>query len=87
MQIDPGKVPSNLRAVIHLAEKFGIADDGYRLERIQQATPDEILLLKETIQQVDDYLDEWLAGPEADGEEFSDEYIAFSAMRMAADES
>jgi hypothetical protein len=30
-------------------------------------------------------LDEWLAGSEADKSGFTDEYIAFSALRMTAD--
>jgi hypothetical protein len=34
---------------------------------------------------VDDALDEWFAGPEADDPHPSDEYVAFSAMRMVAD--
>ena len=34
----------------------------------------------------DDALDSWLAGPESDGPTFSDAYIVFSALRMAADE-
>jgi hypothetical protein len=33
----------------------------------------------------DGALDEWLAGLEADGLNFSNEYIAFSAMRRGAD--
>jgi hypothetical protein len=33
----------------------------------------------------DDAFDEWLAGPETDGPVFSDEYTAFSALRMVAD--
>lgn len=32
----------------------------------------------------DDAMDEWLGVPEADAQEPSDEYVAYSAMRMAA---
>ena len=41
--------------------------------------------LKDVVDQFDAALDDWLAGPEADGPTFSEEYIAFSALRRAAD--
>jgi len=47
--------------------------------------PDEVKKnLKATIMEFDHSLDDWLAGPEADSPTPSKEYIAFSAMRMAA---
>jgi hypothetical protein len=78
-------VPPNLRDLIPLAERFGISDDLYREKSVSAATPIEIAHLKAAIAMYDEDLDEWLAGPEARGPEFSVEYIAFSAMRMAAD--
>jgi hypothetical protein len=41
--------------------------------------------MKDAVEKYDSEFDLWLAGPEAAGPEYSDEYIAFSALRMAAD--
>lgn len=49
------------------------------------ASAAQVSELKRAVQDADAALDAWLAGPEAAGPDFSDEYIAFSAMRMAAD--
>ena len=51
----------------------------------QLDAPVGIALAEVPIEQNEDALDEWLAGPEAAGPQFSQEYLAFSAMRMAAD--
>lgn len=85
MPLNPEKVPRELRELIPLAEEFGISDDGYRWKKIKKTKPKELDTLKRVIEENDDELDRWLAGPEADGQDFSDEYIAFSALRMAAD--
>lgn len=78
-------VPLRLRHLIPLAEEFGVTDDLEREHFILATPPDKIALLKSAVAEHDDDLDEWLAGPEADSFPFSNEYIAFSAMRMAAD--
>jgi hypothetical protein len=41
--------------------------------------------LKWVVVKFDDQLDSWLAGPMAQSASPTDAYIAFSAMRMAAD--
>ena len=78
-------VPSNLRHLAPLAKRWGISDDGYRADALKAATPQELGQLKGAVSDHDDLLDEWLAGPEAAGPYFTDEYIMYSAMRMAAD--
>ena len=83
--LDPKRVPEPLRALIPLAEKFGISDDLIRDDFFAKTPKPELAKLKRTLAQYDDLFDKWLAGPEADGPEFSDEYIAFSAMRMGVD--
>lgn len=55
-----------------------------REDRIAKAAPEELAALT-AINRYEDELDDWLAGPEADSPAPSAEYIAFSAMRMAAD--
>ena len=85
IKLDPNRVPEQLRKLIPLAEKFGISDDLIREDFFAKTPNGELRKLKRTLAQYDDLLDEWLAGPEADGPVFSDEYIAFSAMRMGVD--
>ena len=83
--IDPQHVPTALRHLIPLAQKFGVSDDLARETIVSSASKAEIEALKQAVQANDALLDTWLAGPEAAGPCFSNEYIAFSAMRMAAD--
>ena len=85
IHISPQDIPSRLRILIPLAEKFGVSDDLSRETLIRHATEEERQRLKAAVRESDDELDVWLAGPEADGPNHSDGYIAFSAMRKAAD--
>lgn len=87
--LNPQNIPSHLRhrllPLADLVKQFGLTDDGERLRALKLASPDEIARLRRAILDHNDAFDEWLAGPEADGPEYSDEYIAYSAVRMAAD--
>jgi hypothetical protein len=85
IKLDPLRVPERLRKLVPLAEKFGIADDLIREDFFAKTPKGELDKLKRTLAEYSDLFDEWLAGPEADGPEFSDEYVAFSAMRMGVD--
>jgi hypothetical protein len=85
IRLDPKRVPELLRELIPLAEKYGISDDLIREDFFAKTPKRELTKLKRTLAKHHDLLDEWLAGPEADGPGFSDEYIAFSAMRMGID--
>lgn len=84
-RLDPAMIPPALRELIPLAERFGITDDVGRELLVLSASPEEIANLKTAIALHEDDLDAWLAGPEADAPTVSAEYLAFSAMRMAAD--
>lgn len=85
VELDRAKIPKQFWELIPYAEFWGIADDSAR-EQLLSDAPSEILQnLKQVVQEFDNALDEWLAGPEADNPEPSDEYIAFCAMGMAAD--
>lgn len=85
VDFDSKDVPENLRGLIPYASFWGIADD-WKREQLVEAAPEH---LKASLQQLiavnDDALDDWLAGDEASSLNPSDAYIAFSAMRMAAD--
>ena len=78
-------IPVELWPLIPYAEVWGISDDLCREELVNKAPRMAIDDLSSAIEQFDDEMDEWLAGDEADNESPSEEYIAFSAMRMAAD--
>ena len=84
-RLAPQKVPETLRHLIPIAEYWGILDDVERERKVREAMSQEIEELKKVIAEHDDALDEWLAGPEANATTYSNEYLAFSAMRMAAD--
>ena len=80
------KVPAGLRGLIPFAEYWGVGDDLIRQDMIAQASPTVLAELKQLVLEHEDLLDEWLAGPEADDPmNLSEEYLAFSAMRQAAD--
>jgi hypothetical protein len=83
--LNPEKVPPELRSLIPLAEQFGIADDLIREDVVSRTPADELVAMRRAVEEQGDAFDHWLAGPEAEGPEFSDEYIAFSVLRMAAD--
>lgn len=85
IKLNKNDVPKALWPLIPYAETWGIADDFIRGKVIKQ-TPKNILdNFKYIITQFEDELDDWLAGPEADKENPTLAYIAFSAMRMAYD--
>jgi hypothetical protein len=78
-------VPQNLRLLVPYAHIWGLVDDSQR-RAVLENTPELLRCnLKWVIDHFDEQLDEWLAGPKAANGNPSDAYIAFSAMRMAAD--
>jgi len=85
VHINSGRVPPTLHSLIPYAAIWGISDDLER-ENLVESAPrvarEDLIRLVDAFQ---DELDEWLAGPEADEGNPSDEYVAFSAMRMARD--
>jgi hypothetical protein len=85
VDFDTIDVPEKLWPLIPYASFWGLADDLEREQLVDSAPP----RLKESLQRLiaanDDALDEWLAGPQATDPKPSGAYIAFSAMRMAAD--
>jgi hypothetical protein len=85
LRLDRTKVPQQLWPLLPYAEFWGFADDWTRQDLVEQAPPDVQRNLKAVVSTFDDAFDDWLAGPEAAGPNFSEEYIAFTALRMAAD--
>jgi hypothetical protein len=83
--VNTRNVPAELRHLIPLAKHFGVTDDTERERLVKASSSAEIAQLKQAVITHDDLLDTWLSGPECKGPIYSDEYIMFSAMRMAAD--
>ena len=83
--VNLGKIPNELHCLIPLARYFGIPDDVEREKRVRTSTLESLQQLRAAVIEHDYLLDAWLAGPEATASHFSDEYVMFSAMRMAAD--
>jgi hypothetical protein len=77
-------VPEVLHALIPLAEKWGVvADDWEPREILEEVPREEIEDLVECVSpHVDSTFNEWLAGPEAEGPEFTVAYLAFTDLRM-----
>ena len=83
--VDPRNVPRGLRPFIPYAQLWGISDDYDREQFVMTAPKIATEDLVAIVRSIDDELDEWLAGEEALSDSPSNEYVAFSAMRMAAD--
>jgi hypothetical protein len=83
--LDPSAVPPALRHLIPLAERFGISDDLIREDVVVQSPAADLAAMRSAVEAHNDAFDEWLAGPSADGPDFSPEYIAFTCLRMTAD--
>jgi hypothetical protein len=79
------RVPEKFRRLSPYAEFWGISDDLLRESLVMWAPAEARQNLKAVVAAFDNALDEWLAGPEADDPYPSDEYVAFTALRMAAD--
>ncbi len=85
IKLDPSKVPPRFWHLLPYAELWGVADDCLRENLVTDAPSAVRQNLRDVVMPFDRALDDWLAGPEADTPEPSEEYIAYSAMRMAAD--
>jgi hypothetical protein len=84
LRLDRRNIPEKFWPLLPYAEFWGIVDDIVQEQLIEQAPSIVKKNLKLVVQQFDDALDEWLAGPEADRAELSEEYVAYSAIRMMA---
>jgi hypothetical protein len=86
-KLDPHKVPVELWPWIPYAELWGIEDDYFRDEFVSSAPQVAKDDLVAAVREINAELNKWLAGEEASSPTPSDEYCAFTCMRMAADEA
>jgi len=87
LHLDPERIPGALRHLLALAEQFGESDDLIREDIIAKTSPAKLAELCLAVRACENALEDWLAGPEASGPEYSSEYIAYTCLLMIADES
>lgn len=85
VSLNPVNVPTALQSLIPFAEYFGVSDDLIRSDVLRKAPPEKLQEMREAVHRHEMDLEAWLAGPAAEGPNYSAEYIAFSALVMAAD--
>lgn len=85
MILDPMRVPQSVRQLVPIAERWGIADDGFREQALANASTAELLEIVQAVEACDSELNGWLCGDESFLKRPSAEYVAFSALMMAAD--
>jgi len=85
MELRPANIPEPLGAYAPYAALWGVLDDLEREQRIADAPEAAKADLLSVFESINGQLDDWLAGAEATSHAPSREYLAFSAMRMAAD--
>ncbi|MET3377486.1 hypothetical protein ABIC89_006567 [Variovorax boronicumulans] len=78
-------VPEGARPYLALAQRFGIGDDGYRSEVVENLSEDDQNALLGYRHQYPDAVDAWLCGEESKSSSPSPEYVAFTCLYLAAD--
>ena len=88
MGLDPNKVPSEVARFLSLAERWGEPDDGDRADKLESASTEELRAFVDEMDSLGPkHLYDWLAGPEADSDSPSTEYVRLSALSMALDQA
>lgn len=85
MHLDHRRVPPAVRPVLALAELWGISDDYEREDAVRRATVDDLQELVAAVDSLDSDFWEWLSGPASSERRPSTEYVAITALTMAAD--
>lgn len=87
-KLSAGSVPPPLHGLLPVAQEWGISDDGYRTTAVAQAASETLIALVAAIDEVDDAtLSGWLTGSEDALQHPSSEYLAVTALTMAADQA
>lgn len=85
VSISDTRIPDELRILIPYAEFWGLSDDWARESLVAEAPVDVQNNLKSVVKRYEEIWEPWLAGPEAHNTSPTKEYVAFSALVMAAD--
>jgi hypothetical protein len=84
--LDPQQVPEPCRVLLPLAEQWGVGDDYEREALVTAAATSELEVLVSALDAVpDEALYGWLAGPESQNPQPTQEYAAVTCLTMAAD--
>jgi hypothetical protein len=84
MKFNLADVPKKLHALVPYARFWGVESGEY--EDLVDTAPREVLAnLPAAVESFNDELDEWLGGPEAEADEPTLAYIAFTVLRMSSD--
>ncbi len=78
-------VPASVAALIPYARFWGVEDDGDVEDLLEQIPQRLQINFQEAVYSLEDALEDWLAGPEAQSRNPTAAYVAFSAMLIAAD--
>jgi hypothetical protein len=84
IHLNPDRVPSHLRDLIPLAEKWGIGDDIIRMDVEERATDSERRVLVDALKNRYEQINAWLDS--ADAADMTDEMAAFMYLAEAAEE-
>jgi len=85
VRLRPEAVPPEVRHLLPAAEEWGIADDGYREDKVDDADDESRRRLVALVDEAPDELWSWFVGPESHSELPSAEYVALTCLTMAAD--
>jgi hypothetical protein len=88
IKVNLDNVPPEFRYLIPFAETWGISDDLIRGDVIEKAGIQELQQLTEVMDQVDyDAYLEWLGQLDKAGSDYTEEFIAFYCLSIAASEA
>lgn len=87
VEFDEGEVPVALRHLIPLAKIWGVGDDVVRDHMRHTADPESLRELRRAVLEVDDAFDAWLASDDALALGPTPAYVAFTNLRMVADDA
>ena len=82
VEVDPDEVPEELRDLAPLAEKWGIPDDGARMEFVSRCTVEAQHALWRAVEPHTDAIDRW--PDDTDAADFSDTQSAFYHLGWVA---
>jgi hypothetical protein len=84
MRLDPKNIPEPFHPLIPYAEKWGISDDGYLDEAIDEASLNELRDLVKTVSEFDaEGFDDWLSNRGTP--DITREWVAFVSLINAHD--
>jgi hypothetical protein len=86
IRLDPNRVPTELRDLIPLAEKWGISDDIIRSDVLEKASDDERRDLVEALKPRYSQINDWLATL-SEQDQITEPMAAFMYLAEAAEEA